>query len=268
MNVSTVLGLVTGLSLVFFAIFVSTDKPGVFLDLPGIAIVIGGLVAASLVSFPGRELLRIARVLILILKADRLDLTTTILRIQHLAGVVSREGLDALDGLIEKVQPPFLRDGLEMVVDQVHPDEILAVMERRIELTYEREINEAQVVRTLAKMAPSLGMLGTTVGLVTMMTHLDFSGYSRLGVGLATALTTTFYGLVLAHLVFTPLANRLEARAEERVVEMRLIAEGILLIARRVPASLVLNRLQAYVPPRMWSERVSSARMQRQAAAR
>jgi len=72
---------------------------------------------------------------------------------------------------------------------------------------------------------------------------------------------------VLAHMVFTPLANRLEARAEERVLEMRLIAEGILLLARRVPPSLVLNRLQAYVPPRMWTESSGSEAMRERAAA-
>lgn len=253
MNFATVGGFLLGLVLVVLAVMHSTDKPSIYIDVAGILLVMGGLVAAALVSFPMAELKRLAKVIGIIMTRERLDVTSTILRIQQLATVVSREGLDALDAHMGKIEPPFLRDGLEMVVDQVHPDEIMAVLERRIELTYERELVEAKILRTLGKMAPSFGMLGTTVGLVNMMSNLDFSGFEKVGAGFATALATTFYGLILAYLVFAPLANRLEARAEERVLEMRLIAEGVILIARRVPASLVLHRLQAYVPPRMWT---------------
>lgn len=254
MNPMTIGGFFLSTLLVVLAILHSTDKPTIYVDVAGILLIFGGLIAAALISFPAAELGRMFKVIKIILTRERLDLTETILRIQHVAGIVSREGLDALDEQAPKIAPPFLRDGLEMVIDQVHPDEIMAVLERRIELTHERELNEAKILRTMARMAPSFGMLGTTVGLVNMMAHLDFSGFEKVGMGFATALASTFYGLVLAYLVFTPLANRLEARAEERIVEMRLIAEGVLLIARRVPPSLVLNRLQAYVPPRMWTE--------------
>lgn len=253
MNLATIGGFALSAVLVTLAILHSTDKPSIYVDVAGILLVFGGLIAAALVSFPGEELGRMMRVIKIVLTKENQDLTATILRIQQLSSVVSREGLDALDEQMSKVHPPFLKDGLEMVVDKVHPDEIMAVLERRIELTYERELNEAKILKTLGKMAPSFGMLGTTVGLVNMMAHLDFSGFEKVGMGFATALATTFYGLVLAYLVFTPLANRLEARAEDRVLEMRVIAEGVLLIARKVPPSLVLNRLHAYVPPRMWS---------------
>jgi len=254
MNLSTILGFLIGAALIVGAVIIGTDNPLVFIHLPGMLIVFGGLAAASLVSFPGRELARIAKVLSLVLRNEKLDLNGTVHQIQALSGVVAREGIDALDDRVQALPPSFLRDGLEMVVDQLHPDELLTVLERRIEMTFDREMNEARLLHTMAKMSPAFGMLGTTLGLVTMMTHLDFDGFAKLGAGLATALTTTFYGLVLSHLVFTPLANRLESRADERVLEMRLISEGMLLLARRVPPSIVVHRLQAYLPPRMWED--------------
>lgn len=266
MNPVTVGGFALSAVLVTLAVLHSTDKPSIYIDIAGILLVFGGLIAAALVSFPSEELSRMIKVIRIVLSKEKKDLAATIHQIQNVAGIVSREGLDALDEQISRIQPEFLRDGLEMVVDQVHPDEILAIMEKRIEFTYERELNEAKLLKTLGKMAPSFGMLGTTVGLVNMMAHLDFSGFEKVGMGFATALATTFYGLILAYLVFTPLANRLEARAEERVLEMRLIAEGVLLIARKVPSSLVLNRLQAYVPPRIWQGNERAARGMRRAS--
>lgn len=259
MNFSTVVGMIAGIALVVFAVLHSTDKISIFVDIPGMAIVFGGMVSASLVSYPGRELFRISKVLFIIFKSDSLNLTNTVLRIEKLSTTLSREGIDALEENVSKIKQPFLKDGIEMIIDQIHPEEIAAIMDRRIEFTFEREIQEVKLLRNLAKMAPSLGMVGTTVGLVTMMTNLSSGGFDKIGVSLATALTTTFYGLVLAHLVFTPLANRLETRAEERVVEMRLITEGILLLAKRVPPSLVLSRLQAYLPQRMWTRNLGGA---------
>lgn len=253
MNLGTPVGLIGGIALVIGSIFLATDRLEVFFSPSGLMIVIGGVIATALVSFPMRELSRLGQVTWIVLSRDKLDIGGVVRDIQALAALISREGLDALDEQVDDIQPPFLRDGVEMLLEQVEPDEIGMVMDRRIEMTVERELAEAKVLRTLGRIAPAFGLIGTVIGLVVMMVNLDMEHFDQLGVGLATALTTTFYGLIIANVFLNPLANRLEARAEERAAEMRVITEGVMMLARRMPATLVHHRLLAFIPPRMWS---------------
>ena len=253
MNLWTPFGLFSGIALVLGAIVMSTDRWEVFWSVSGLAIVVGGVLATALISYPMRELARITKVIKIVLTRETGDLGAVVRDIQAMAAMISREGLDAVDEQLDQVHSPFLRDGVEMVLENVAPEEIGTVMDRRIEMTLERELGEAKVLRTLGKIAPAFGMIGTVIGLIIMMINLDVNHFDKLGLGLATALTTTFYGLVISNLLLSPLANRLEARAEERAAEMRIITEGVLLLARRMPATLVHHRLLAFIPPRMWS---------------
>lgn len=253
MNFGTPLGLLIGVLLIGGSILLATDQPGVFLDPHGMLLVLGGLTATAFISYPMRELKRIAQVVWIVMTRDKQDVGALVRDIQALAALISREGLDAVDEQLDSLQPPFLRDGVEMVLERVEPEEIGMVMERRIEMTLERELTEAKVLRTLGRLAPAFGMIGTVIGLIVMMLNLDVEHFEKLGEALAMALTATFYGLIMSNVILNPLANRLEARAEERAAEMRVITEGVMLLARRMPATIVHHRLLAFIPPRMWA---------------
>lgn len=253
MNKGAGAGMISSVALIGGAVMLSTDRWEVFFNPGGLLVVIGGVIATALVSYPMRDLKKIVQATWIVLSRDRSDVGGIVRDIQALAALISREGLDAVDEQLDSIKQPFLKDGIEMVLDQMEPEEIGMVMERRIEMTLERELAESKLLRTLAKVAPAFGMIGTVIGLVIMMMNLDMDHFEQLGQGLATALTTTFYGLLVSTLFFSPLANRLEARAEERAAEMRIITEGVVLLAKRMPATLVHHRLLAFIPPRMWS---------------
>ena len=118
--------------------------------------------------------------------------------------------------LIDEIGEAFLRDGLRMVVNKHPVDEVQRLMTERIKNTYHNDMLEAKVIRSMAKIAPAFGVLGTLLGLVMMMRSLDSSHpelMTSLGTGMGTALLSIFYGVLLSNFLFTPVAVKIENRA-------------------------------------------------------
>jgi len=145
------------------------------------------------------------------------------------------------------VQNPFLRTGVQLVIDRTPEDEIVDLLQWRIAHLRSREAAEAQIFRLMASYAPAFGMLGTLLGLINLMDLVGAGDMKAIGQQLAIALVTTFYGVLLANLVFKPIAVKLERRTEQRLVLMNMVLEGIsLMCAGRSPA-LMRETLKAFV---------------------
>jgi chemotaxis protein MotA len=122
-------------------------------------------------------------------------------------------------------------------------------------------MSAAGIYRTMSRLAPAFGIIGTLIGLIGMMQAMG-ADLREIGPAMATALTTTLYGILLANMVFLPIAVKVEKRIEERAILMSVIRDGVLLIKDRTPALIVLDKLKAYLPPRRWG----SITVQRKAA--
>ncbi len=251
MNVATVIGIICGISVLSYATYLSTDSASVFLNLPGLAIVLGGTLASTFICFPLKEVMRVFNTFLIALKREELPINNYIDEIVKIARDASSKGKVHLERALPGIENEFLQNAIQMLVDGYSREEIKEILETRIEQTYQQEISSAGIYRTMSKLSPAYGIIGTLIGLIGMMQSMS-GGLAQIGSQMAVALTTTLYGILLANVLFLPIAIKVEKRIEERVALMCVIRDGVLFIKDKTPAAIVLDKLKAYLPPRRW----------------
>ncbi len=253
MNIATIIGFLVGVAVLVYATFSSTESVLIFLNLPGLAIVFGGTFAATFICYPLKELLRVFAMFSRALRREELPIGHYIREIIYLANQAASQGRLKLHLEIKATENYFLQEGLQMLVDGYPAEEMEAVLRTRIENTYRQEMAQARIFRTMAKLSPAFGITGTLIGLISMMQSMGGGSFEQIGPGMAVALVTTFYGLLLANLIFLPIAVKVESSIEERVLLMNIITDGLLLIQAKMPPPMILDKLKAYLPPRRWA---------------
>jgi len=198
----------------------------IYLNLPGLLIVIGGTLSAVLVSNPLQRLMGVTKSLsdaFFSRDENRLDLE----EISNLSKLYRLGDLRQLEQHLLRVNSPFLKEGMQLLVDGADVECLITTLEWRIQQSQDHKHQEAAIMRQMAGAAPAFGMVGTLLGLVNMLASMDGSDFSQLGFNMAVALITTFYGVVLANLVFKPYAfileNRVETKTELLGLEMKAI---------------------------------------------
>lgn len=251
MNIATILGILAGAVILGMATAKSTDNPIVFVNLSGLAIVVGGTAAATFICSPLKEVMRVVSAFLLAVKREELPIGNYIDVLVVIARTASGKGRIALEKALPSMDHEFLKSAVQMLVDGYSREELKEILDTRIEQAYEYEMAQASIFRTMAKLAPAFGIIGTLIGLIGMMQTMG-GDMANLGPSMATALTTTLYGVLLANMFFLPIAIKVEKRIEERIILMTVIRDGILFIHDQTPASIVLDKLKAYLPPRRW----------------
>lgn len=253
MNVTTILGIISGITVLVGAIYSSTRSIALFINFPGLAIVLGGVVAATFVCYPLKDVFRVFHVFLSVLKREDLPMGNYIHEIQYLARQTLIKGTLKLEHELEGIENFFLKDGIQMIVDHYPKQKIRDIMETTIRNTYQREMADAAMFRTMAKFSPAFGLVGTLIGLISMLKNMGTGSIEEIGPAMALALITTFYGIILANLFFYPVAVKFEQRIEERTLLMNIIMEGLILITEKTPPDLIKDKLKAYLPPRKWT---------------
>ncbi|WP_319763205.1 MotA/TolQ/ExbB proton channel family protein [Maridesulfovibrio sp.] len=252
MNIATIIGIFCGIAILMVATYTSTDSVGVFINLPGIAIVGGGTIASTFICYPLREVMRVLGVFMMAMGADELPLENYINVIVNLSKDVAAKGEEHLEGSLKNIENDFLREGLQMLVDGYSKEEIKEILDNRIQQYHEQEYSAAGIYRTMSTLSPAFGIIGTLIGLIAMMQGMG-SDIAAIGPAMATALTTTLYGALFANMLFMPIAIKVEKRIDEITLLMRVIRDGILFIKDKTPSAIVMDKLKGYLPPRKWA---------------
>jgi chemotaxis protein MotA len=220
---------------------------GSFIDVPSMAIVMGGTLAATLMAFPLGKVLGVMKV---IKKTVLYPLPTPQAEIERMADfayVARREGLLALEEKIKELEDPFLIKGVRLVVDGFPAQTVRDIMGIELFGMQGRHLSGKKIVDQMGTMAPSFGMIGTLMGLIAMLKNLDDP--SQIGGGMAVALITTFYGAVMANMIFIPLAVKLEARQKEETLMREIMIEGIASIQAGDKPQMIKEKLKSYISP-------------------
>lgn len=246
MDFTTILGIVVGLGLIGGAIMYGGSIRQ-YLDLPSFLLTMGGTVAATIINYQGAQLRNAWRVLRIAASGRRLDPEEFIRLIVRLAEKARREGLLAMEEEAEQIKDPFLRKGIQLVVDGTDPELVRNIMD--IELTFieERHRQGQALFESLAVYAPAFGMIGTLVGLIRMLGKL--SDPASVGPAMALALLTTLYGALAAYLVFNPIAGKLRVKNEEETMVRQIMIEGVLSIQAGENPRIVEEKLRSFLPP-------------------
>lgn len=244
---STFFGIVLGISILLLAVMLTAEDPASFISVPGLIIVLGGTMAATLVSYPlgtiGAALSSVGHALI----SNRSHNLKKRLRVYTELMTHLRKGeLKEVEKKISTIHSPYLESALRMAVDGDSLDDIMKILNWRMERTRMAEMTNASVFRSMAGYAPAFGMLGTLLGLVNMLTSMDVGDFEKVGVNMAVALVTTFYGLVLSNILFKPLAVKLEQQIQEDTVQLNVAKEAVSLLSQGKPPAYtreLLDRL-------------------------
>ncbi|EWG98542.1 motility protein A [Halomonas sp. BC04] len=247
MNPSTIIGMFASVILLVSVLFFTAESPQSFVNLPGLAIVLAGTMAATFISYPLKEVLRVVRLVGLVFRRENTYTRDDIKELVDISRLWFKGDVRAVEEALEKARNPFLRTGIQLVIANTKEDEIFDLLRWRIARLKAREHAEAQIFRTMATYAPAFGMIGTLVGLVNMLEVMEAGDLHVIGPRMAIALLTTFYGILLANLVFKPIAVKLERRTEERLIAMNMVFEGISLITKRRLPSFIEETLNSFV---------------------
>jgi len=247
MNPSTLIGMVASVLLLGVLIFFAADDPWLFIDLPGLGIVLVGTMAATFLSYPMGEVLRVFKLIGTVMRNERLYTQRDIEELVDVSRLWMRDDPVAVERALPRISNPFLRTGVQLVIDRIPEEDILDLLQWRISRMKAKEAAEAQLFRVMANYAPAFGMIGTLVGLINMMDVVASGDMVVIGRQLAVALMTTFYGILLANLIFKPVAVKLERRTEQRIVLMNMVLQGISMMCARRSPSLMRETLNSFV---------------------
>ncbi|PFG05077.1 flagellar motor protein MotP [Bacillus sp. es.034] len=247
LDVLTPIGVVVGFLFVAFAIISNAGVTGFssFIDLPSIFVVIGGLIAAMLVSFSIRELKQLGKVMRESFRDVEYDLHDLIRTFVTLSEKARREGLLSLEAEVEAVEDPFIRKGVLLAVDGIEQDVILDIMNAEIIALEERHRKNKSLLDKAGEYAPAWGMIGTLIGLVLMLKNLNDP--ASLGPNMAIALLTTLYGSLLANLVFLPMASKLAMKTEKEVFMKQIVIEGVIGVQSGQNPKILEEKLRVFL---------------------
>lgn len=246
MDLATAAGIFMAWGLVAGAIILGGDV-GAFIDIPSFLITFGGSVAVTIASNPMERVRRLPQIMrnAFFSKAQNMvDVLNLMIRFAERA---RREGLLALEDEASGIEDPFIRKGIQLVVDGTDPELVKNILDAEISFLEERHKSNRSVFETWGEMAPAFGMLGTLIGLIQMLGHLDDP--NALGPGMAVALITTFYGSIIANAFALPIAKKLAVRTEEEVLLREMVVEGVLAIQAGENPRIVEEKLKVYLPP-------------------
>jgi chemotaxis protein MotA len=249
MNFSGLLGIICGLSVVTFTITSSAKNAKVFLDPHGIVIVLGGTLTVALLCFPFNRLFRALKIVLgkLLGKNDH-SYTEMIDAIVATSQVYRTNPKASLDQIPEEVHP-FFKEGMQMLVEYgFNAEDLDNILQNSIDGKKKRDHDEAKVWHTISRFPPAFGLMGATVGMISLLQTLGEPGaQDRVGPAMATALVATFYGIAAANLMFIPIAEKIAEVAKQDEVMRKLIKEGILLIQEKRHPLLISEYLKSFL---------------------
>ncbi len=249
MDFATIVGLTAGVAIIVLSILGQGETMSVFKDYTSLGIVIGGAFSALLVSMPLRRVLGMGKVVRKACTSRRQDPEELIRKLVGYAEIARRDGILALDTMTEEMEDKFIVKGIQMAVDGTDPNVTEQIMTSELEALSERHRVGKAMFDCLGKYAPAFGMIGTLIGLIIMLQHMDNVG--QIGTGMAVALTTTFYGAVAANLIFLPIADKLGTRSREEILMKQIIIRGILSIQSGDNPRIVEQKLRTFLPPEL-----------------
>ncbi|MBU8879755.1 flagellar motor protein MotP [Bacillus sp. FJAT-29790] len=246
-DVLTPVGLIFGFIMLIFGIMSNGGISSFFsfIDPASFLIVLGGLLAGLLVSFPFKDMKNMLPVIKQGFSHNEQNLNHLIRIFVNLSERARREGLLSLEAVLVEVEDPFIRKGVLLAVDGIESDVINDIMNAEIAAMEERHRKGRSILEKAGEYAPAWGMIGTLIGLVLMLKSLNDP--SSLGPNMAIALLTTLYGTLLANLVFLPLASKLALKTEQEVFLKQIIIEGVIGVQAGQNPRLLEEKLSAFL---------------------
>lgn len=247
MDIATIVGLIVAFVLVTSSVAVGGGQLEKFIDPASVMVVIGGMMAATMMSFPLRVFLNVFRVGRKAFHWHVEPVSSIIQQLVSLGETARRDGLLALEKRLVEVDNPFIELGVQMAVDGTRPEVMEEILRDEMNAIATRHREGRALVETMGRYAPAYGMIGTLLGLIIMLG--DMNDPSTIGPGMALALLTTLYGALAANALLLPFADKLAYTSRKELVGMEVVVRGLLAIQAGENPRIIGQKLQAFIPP-------------------
>lgn len=248
MDLATLIGVLIAFGAILGSVIVEGGSLRSLINLPAAMIVFGGTFGATMISQPLKLMIKLPVIMKNAVFGSLMEPREAIATIIELATIARRDGVLALDERLQNIPDPFLRKGVQLVVDGTDPELVREIMETELSNQSERHKLGAKVFMTMGGLAPTLGVTGTVMGLVHMMEQLDDP--SKMGPAIASAFIATLYGVASANVLFIPIGNKLSNRSQQEILVREMMLEGILGLQAGQSPALIEEKLKAFLEPK------------------
>src|SRR5919199_3013889 len=250
-------GIGLGIALVFILGAAVVEAGGIgilfaLINLPSAMIVFGGTIGTLLVAFPMERVMKLGKIMGVAFRQEETSERHLVSLFVQLADRARREGLLALESEAANIEDESIKKGVMLVVDGTDPELVREIMEADVAAMSERHEAMYAVLEAAGGFAPTMGIIGTVMGLVNVLSHLDKP--QELGHSIATAFIATLYGVLTANVFWLPLGQRLKQRNKEEVARRTLAVEGVLAVQAGDNPRVVREKLEAFLPPALRGE--------------
>ena len=243
MDLATLLGIIGGFAVIIGSILMG-ESALIFVNPPSMVIVVGGTFAVTLMRVSVKHFLGSFKVCLLAFMNKSQPPQELILEAVELANVARKEGILALEG--RDIGHPFLKQGIDLCIDGHPPETVSDMLEREIDLNLERQDVGIRMFMAIGDAAPAMGMIGTLIGLVQMLSNMDDP--KKIGPAMAVALLTTLYGAIIANAFAIPIAEKLKLLMNEDRLNKMLILESVSAIQEGTNPRVLQQSLTAFLP--------------------
>jgi len=247
MKAATGIGIAVAAVGILLAAMMDGTSPAAFINMPAIILIIAGTGGVTLASVGMDGVKKIPSLYKLVISAEPPDVQGRVTLLVSLAEQARREGLLALDAQIAEIDDDYTKKGLQLVVDGTDPELVRAILEGEIDGMAARHHAGALPFEKAGGFAPTIGIIGTVMGLVHVLQNL--SAPATLGPSISSAFIATLFGVASANVIYLPVANRLKAMSAAEVELRTLTLEGILSVQAGDNPRVVADKLTSFVPP-------------------
>jgi chemotaxis protein MotA len=220
-------------------------KTSIVLHIKSGVLVLGGTVVIGFLSFPMKRYRELFKTMMVVLRGRETDYRKLIKDIARLSRINRLYGHLALEKEARSINNFFLRKGIDLIVDGYDSHDMYQIMEKECEIYFARKESLVNILSTQQKLAPVIGFLGTIIGLISVLNHLESP--ANMGQGMAIALLTTLYGLLIANFLFLPLHKKLSEHLRTESSLCYVILEGVMDISNDKNSRAIAYHLQSYV---------------------
>jgi chemotaxis protein MotA len=243
MDISTIIGLVGAVFAVFFTMITEGSNPLSFVNISALSLILGGSIFIGFMSYSIKDMLSLPSFVMRCIFPPNVNYKDLISTLVSFAEKSRREGLLSLEDSIGEIDDEMLHLGLQLVIDGTDPELVRGVMGQLSESIEENVKVGPEIFETLGGYSPTLGIVGTVMGLVHVLEGLGGAGMEELGKGIAVAFIATFYGIGFANLFWAPMAGKMKYINHKIMVKNNIITEGVLGIQAGLNPRIILQKL-------------------------
>lgn len=246
MDLATLVGLLIGLGMILLAFIVEGGNMGMLLVATAAMIVFGGTFGATIASLTMEEIKKIPHFFKVVFSNKKVDYASVLDLLVSIADKARREGLLSLESELVNIDNKFLARGLQMVIDGTDPELTRNMLEMEAEAFATGEKVGVDIFMTMGGFAPTMGIIGTVMGMVNVLSNL--SNPDELGPAISVAFLATLYGIASANIFWIPFGNKIKIKTAKEVLFMEMIIEGILSIQAGENPRVIKEKLMTFLP--------------------